>query len=113
MHRRARRSAQPLDGMSKFYLEPKDRRGKTIRKGHMVRVVGMPDLTGIRDRPGRLKAEAAFRHTQGRCYKVQGFSRYGFVDLFFKIRAGRNAGWNGIAIEPEFLLVQKRPGRKS
>jgi hypothetical protein len=39
--------------------------------------------------------------------KVRSFSRYGFVDLHFKIRKGPLAGWHSVEIEPALLLVQK------
>jgi hypothetical protein len=39
--------------------------------------------------------------------KVRSFSRYGFVDLHFKIRKGPLVGRHSIEIEPALLLVQK------
>ena len=93
--------------MAKFYLAPKDARGRTIRVGRRVRVAGMPDLSGIRDAEARREVTAVFRHVQGRCMKVHSFSRYGFVALHFKIRKGRLAGRHAIEIEPALLLVQK------
>ena len=93
--------------MAKFYLEPLDAKGKRIYKGRRVRIVGIPDLSDIRDAKGRRETEAVFRHVRGRCMKVQGFNRYGFVELFFRIRAGRHSGWHGISIEPSLVLSQK------
>jgi hypothetical protein len=94
--------------METFYLAPKDARGRRIRKGMRVRVVGVPNLSGIRDPRARQTVEAVFRHIKGQCKKVRGFSRYGFAEIFFKIRAGRFAGWHGVEIEPTLLLVQRR-----
>jgi hypothetical protein len=93
--------------MEKPHFEPNDARGKRIRKDGRVRVVGLPDFSGIRDAAARRETTAVFKHVQGRVLKVRGFDQYGFAELFFKIRAGRNAGWHGIAIEPNLLLVQK------
>jgi len=78
-----------------------------VRVGRRVRVAGIPDLSGIRDAKSRREVTAVFRHVRGRCMKVRGFSRYGFVDLHFKIRKGPLAGWHSIEIEPSLLLVQK------
>ena len=93
--------------MAKFYLAPKDARGRTVWVGGRVRVAGMPDLAGIRDAKSRSEVAAVFHHVRGRCMKVRSFSRYGFVELDFKIRKGPLAGWHSIEIEPALLLVQK------
>ena len=95
--------------MATFYLAPKDARGRLIRKGSRVRIVGMPDLSGIRDPKARRHVAAVFQHVQGQCKKVRGFSRYGFAEIFFKIRrSGPLGGWHGIEIEPNLLLAQRR-----
>jgi hypothetical protein len=93
--------------MAKFYLAPKDAKGRAVRVGRRVRVAGMPDFSGICDAKSRREVTAVFRHVRGRCMKVRSFSRYGFVDLHFKIRKGPLAGWHSIEIEPGLLLVQK------
>ena len=95
--------------MDTFYLAPKDARGRVIRKGSRVRIVGMPDLSGIRDPRARRHVERVFQHLQGQVKKVRGFSRYGFAEIFFKIRRrGPLGGWHGIEIEPKLLLAQRR-----
>jgi len=96
--------------MDAKYLDPKDASGKRIRKGALVRVVGMPDLSGIRSPGAQRQVRAVFRHIQGRCKKVRGFSRYGYLELFFRIRSGRNAGRHGVEIEPHLVLVQRGAG---
>ena len=111
MQWRARRSAQPLDRMAMPHFVPTDARGKRIRKDGRVRVVGVPDLSGIRNAAARRETTSVFKHVRGRVLKVRGFDQYGLAELFFRIRAGRNAGWHGIAIEPHLLLVQKSPAR--
>jgi hypothetical protein len=52
--------------------------------------------------------EAVFLHIKGQVKKVRGFSRYGFVEISFKIRSGRLAGWHAIEIEPKLLMAQRR-----
>ncbi len=94
--------------MATLYLTPKAARGRRIRIGARVRIVGVLDLSGIRDPRARRSVEAVFRRVKGRCKKARGFSRHGFAEIFFKIRSGRLAGWHGIEIEPNHLLVQPR-----
>ena len=75
-----------------------------------MRIVGVPNLSGIRDPRERRHVEAVFRHVKGQCKKVRGFSPYGFVEIFFKIgKRGRLNGWHGIETEPNLLLVQRSP----
>lgn len=91
----------------KYPLKPMDARGRRIRKGDLVRIVGMPVLNGMR-RTSRLEAEPVFRHIRGTCKRVHRFTRYGFAEIFFKIRNGRYAGWHSVEIEPDLLMVQRK-----
>ena len=101
-------STSPLAAMATFYLAPKDARGRLIRKGSRVRIVGMPDVSGIRDRRARRHVACVFQHLQGQIKKVRGFSRYGFAEISFKLRRrGPLGGWHGIEIEPKLLLAQR------
>jgi hypothetical protein len=93
--------------MKAFHLAPRDARGNLIRPGSRVRVVGLPDLSAIRNVRSRRTVEAVFRHVKGQCKIVRCFSRYGFAEISFKIRRGRLAGWHAIEIEPNLLLLQK------
>jgi hypothetical protein len=92
------------------HLKPADARGKLIREGSRVRVVGIPDLSGIKAAAARRDVERVFRHILGHCKTVAGFSRRGMVELVFRIRSGTQAGWHVVEIEPHLLLVQR--GRK-
>jgi hypothetical protein len=65
----------------------------------------MPDLSTM-DRDGCAATEAVFLHIRGTCKRVDGFNRYGFAELCFKIRTGSLAGWHSVAIEPSLLLLQ-------
>lgn len=96
--------------MAAFYLKPVDARGRRIQEGDVVRVIGMPDLSTVHAE-GRAEVEAVFLHLRGKCKRVAEFNRYGFVELFFKIRAGPLAGWHSVAIEPNLLLRQKGKDR--
>lgn len=92
--------------MREFHLKPLDARNRRIRKGDRVRIVGIPDFSNMH--PGRrAESERVFLHIRGTCKRVDGFNRYGFVEIFFKIRRGPLSGWHNVAIEPNLLLVQR------
>ncbi|HEX2386602.1 MAG TPA: hypothetical protein VHL99_08560, partial [Candidatus Binatia bacterium] len=48
-----------------------------------------------------------FQYLVGKYKRVNGFNRYGFVEIDFKIRTGRSRGSHLVAIEP-FLLRLRR-----
>jgi hypothetical protein len=90
-----------------YPLKPIDAKGWRIRKGDLVRIVGMPDLSSMA-KNSRREVEPVFRHIRGTCKRVRGFARYGFAEISFKIRAGRYAGWHSVEMEPGLLLVQRK-----
>ena len=90
----------------KYPFKPIDAKGTRLRKGDRVRIVGVPDLSTMH-KNSRREVESVFRHIRGTCKRVHGFAQYGFVEIFFKIRTGRYAGWHSVEIEPELLLVQR------
>jgi len=93
--------------MQTFPLKPIDSKGQRIRKGDVVRIVGVPDLSTMH-KSARLESEPVFLHLRGTCKRIQGFDPNGFADLFFRIRSGRHSGLHGVLIEPALLLRQKR-----
>jgi len=93
--------------MRKYPLNPIDAKGRRIHKGDLVRIVGMPDLRSMR-KNSRREVAPVFRHIRGTCKRVRGFTRYGFAEIFFKIRTGRYAGWHSVEIEPDLLMVQRK-----
>jgi hypothetical protein len=86
-------------------FKPIDARGRKIRTGAMVRVVGLPDLGSMHPQ-ARRESGPVFRHLRGTCKRVRGFDQYGFVELQFRILRGRHSGWHSVAIEPHLLRVQ-------
>jgi hypothetical protein len=92
--------------MRAFPLEPLDARGRRIRTGDVVRVIGVPDLSTMHE-SARRQSAPVFRHILGTCKRVNGFDPNGFADLFFRIRSGRHSGLHSVVIEPELLLRQK------
>ena len=87
----------------------KDVDGRTVRKGDVVRVLGIPDLSGMRA-PYRQETEAVFKHITGTRKKVYGFDQFGCAILVFGIRSGPHAGSHSVAIEPQ--LIRKVIGTK-
>src|SRR5437016_13345014 len=95
-----------LDGdtMTRKY---RDRNGRTIRPGDIVRVVGTPDLAGCPPETHRV-----FRRLVGTYRRVLGFDKLGNADLVFRIRAGRDRGLHVVGIEPR-LLKSRDAGRSN
>ena len=87
----------------------KDADGQTVRKGDVVRVLGIPDLSGMRD-PYRRETEAVFKHILGTRKKVEDFDQFGCAILVFGIASGPHAGSHSVAIEPH--LIRKVVGTK-
>ena len=87
----------------------KDVDGQTVRIGDVVRVLGIPDLSGMRD-PYRRETEAVFKHILGTRRKVEGFDQFGCAILVFGITSGPHAGSHSVAIEPH--LIRKVIGNK-
>ena len=87
----------------------RDADGRTVRKGDVVRVLGIPDLSGMRE-PYRRETEAVFKHITGTRRKVFGFDQFGSAILVFGIRSGPHAGSHSVAIEPH--LIRKVVGTK-
>lgn len=87
----------------------KDVDGHIVRKGDIVRVMGVPDLSGMRE-PYRQETAAVFKHIVGTRKKVDDFDEFGCAILFFRIRSGPHAGIHSVAIEPN--LIRKVIGNK-
>jgi len=80
----------------------KDVDGRAVRKGDIVRVLGIPDLTGMRE-PYRRETEAVFKRITGTRQKVHGFDHSGSAILVFGIRGGPHTGMHSVAIESHLI----------
>jgi hypothetical protein len=89
---------------------PCDRDGHPLRRGDVVRVVGVPDLAGVPP-AGRRESLPVFRHLLGTYRTIAGFDAHGFAELFFAIRRGPRRGRHWVAIEP-WLLRKRLPRRR-
>jgi len=76
--------------------------GKTkFRVGDKVRLVGMPPIIFPPRFKDDLGTKKLFKSMLGKVYTVQGFNRYGYVEL-----QPRRMEW--VWVEPEFLLLKTR-----
>jgi hypothetical protein len=97
-----------------LWHEPLDRHGRRLRVGDLVRVVGVPDLSGM---PMETRAETfpVFKFLKGKEQRIDRFDEFGFAWINFGIPSGKRRGWHGVAIEPKLLqrqLFQRRPNNK-
>lgn len=94
------------------HRNPKDRHGRDIFPGDRVRVIGIPNLSGMP--PAGLKESlAVFRYLVGRYEKVVSIDDHENAQLVFSISHGRSKGWHAVMIEPILLRrpIQPRPSR--
>ena len=87
--------------------KPIDITGKEIMVGDIVRVIGVPDLSGMS--PDNIKeTKPVFEYLVGKYKKVRHIDDFGCVMLQFSIEKGKNRGWHGVAIEPNLLRVKRQ-----
>jgi hypothetical protein len=85
---------------------PRDATGAPVRVGDMVRVLKVPDLSGMRPR-GRRESLAVFEHILGTYRRVVAFNSLGWPELSFRILNGPHSGLHTVWIEPELLRVRR------
>jgi hypothetical protein len=79
----------------------RDRDGHRLSVGDTVRIVGVPDLSGMHPEV-RAETRAVFRHLVGQYKRITAF-QWGQVRLDFRITRGRNRGHHAVWIEPDLL----------
>ena len=85
---------------------PRDATGTPIRIGDVVRVLEVPDLSGMRPH-GRRESLAVFEHILGTYRRVVAFSSLGWPELSFRILNGPYSGLHSVWIEPDLLRVRR------
>lgn len=88
-------------------LPRKDVLGRAIRVGDIVRIVGVPDLSGMSD-ACRAESLPVFEHLVGSYKRVAEFDEYGNAWIRFKIRKGPSAGHHAVGIEPYLLRLHRK-----
>ncbi|MCL2829558.1 MAG: hypothetical protein FWD77_02320 [Betaproteobacteria bacterium] len=93
--------------MSEFlYYEPKDRNGHRIQVGDRVRIVGMPDLSGMTPE-GIAESRPVFEYLIGRYKRIVEFDEFGFAWFYFRIPGCKFKGLHSVAIEPSLLHLPR------
>jgi hypothetical protein len=88
-------------------LANKDVSGKPIRVGDIVRIIGVPDLSGM-SAACRAESLPVFKHLVGSYKRVYELDEYGLAWVSFKIRRGTSAGFHTVGMEPYLLRVRRR-----
>lgn len=87
-------------------LPRRDASGEQLRVGDEVRVVGVPDLSGM---SATCQAESlpVFQHIVGTYKRIIEFDEVNMAWLRFKIRNGPYAGHHYVGIEPYLLSLRR------
>lgn len=75
----------------------------------MVRVVGVPDLSGLAPE-SRAESTPVFERLIGTYRRIAGFDRYGHAEIRLVFRGGAEAGHHTVWIEP--FLLRRKAGRR-
>lgn len=89
---------------------PCDRDGRRLKVGDVVRVVGVPALSGLTE-ASRRDCLPVFRHLVGTYRTIAGFDALGFAEIFFRIQSGAKQGMHWVTIEPFLLKRREERGR--
>jgi hypothetical protein len=87
---------------------PRDRDGRLLKVGDVVRVVGVPELSGMSE-ASRRDCLPVFRHLVGTYRTINAFDELGFAELSFEIRRGAHRGMHWVTLEP--YLLKRREER--
>ena len=80
----------------------RDRGGQRLKPGDPVRVLAVPNLSGMAKRP-RAETARVFQHLVGTSKRVDSFDHLGFARLTFRVRKGALKGRHWVGIEPHLL----------
>ena len=86
-------------------LARKDVTGKPIKIGDIVRIIGVPDLSGM-SADCRAESEPVFLHLVGTYKQVEEFDEFGHAWVRFRIRSGPHSGSHSVAIEHYLLRIR-------
>lgn len=88
--------------------KPFDRNGNTIRVGDIVRIVGVPDLSGM-PKDGIAESLPVFQYLVGKYKRIRGFDEYGCAEFSCIMHhTNGDRGWHSVCVEPFLLHVPKR-----
>lgn len=87
--------------------QPKDRNGRPVKVGDIVRIIGTPDLSRM-SRRGRAASMPVFEYLVGTYRRIAAFDELGCARFEFAIRRGTLKGLHDVGIEPHLLHVPLR-----
>ncbi len=85
---------------------PKDRSGRSLRKGNVVRIIGVPDLSRMHPE-SQAESLPVFQYLVGKYKPIDGFDKFGCAEINFKMYAKNEITRHTVWIEP-FLLHRRR-----
>lgn len=88
---------------------PRDRDGRRLRIGDVVRVVGVPELKGMTE-ASRRDCLPVFRHLVGTYRTIAGFDALGYAEISFSIQRGPKQGLHWVTLEPYLLKRREERG---
>ena len=92
-------------------LQRKDVTGERVSVGDIVRVIGVPDLSGMAPE-FRAESLPVFEYLVGKYKRVEEFDEFGQAWLRFNIRKGPHAGYHSVGIEPYLLRLRRALHKK-
>ena len=90
-------------------LEPNDRNGHVIHVGQKVRIIGIPNLSGMSER-SIAESRPVFEYLVGKYKTVAAFNELGLAELVFGINSGPCKGHHTVFIEPFLLQLPRSSG---
>ena len=87
-------------------LQAFDTSARPVRQGDVVRVLRVPDLTGMSEE-GRRECLPVFEHIVGTYKRVVRFDAQGLAELNSRIRSGPQRGFHTVWIETEHLRIRR------
>jgi hypothetical protein len=90
-------------------LPPWDRDGARLRKGDVVRIIGVPDLSGM-GADCIAESRPVFEYLVNKYKTIRGFDKWGNVEIEFRIPHEGPHSSHTVWIEP--FLLKKKMGRK-
>jgi len=84
----------------------RDVSGARLKIGDIVRVLGVPDLSGMHvDR--QAESLPVFQHLVGKYKKIDEFDEFGLVWLSFRIHKVGGSEYHSVGIEPHLLRLRR------
>lgn len=80
--------------------------GRLVRVGDAVRVVGLPDLSGMAD-DCRKESEPIFQQLVGKSKKISDFNELGMAELTFKVKCEGKWERHTVWIESSLLRLKR------